>query len=224
MRPALLLTSLIIILASCDNTTQIRTMDVEVAVIPTPKEISIPEQGLILTELSKIYFKDEALKPMLERFRLDLKKLTGLYPELTSRSCMRVDIIFNIDDQLQNDEYKIDISKIIEVSGGNYQALVMAQTTLLQLVFIKDENVCFPVVNIRDKPTAKYRGLMIDLARNWHSIKTIKTLIDLAAFYKTNYLHLHFSDYQSYTLPSKKYPKLSPRGVWISGMNLKFIP
>ena len=209
MRPALLLTSLIIILASCDNTTQIRTMDVEVAVIPTPKEISIPEQGLILTELSKIYFKDEALKPMLERFRLDLKKLTGLYPELTSRSCMRVDIIFNIDDQLQNDEYKIDISKIIEVSGGNYQALVMAQTTLLQLVFIKDENVCFPVVNIRDKPTAKYRGLMIDLARNWHSIKTIKTLIDLAAFYKTNYLHLHFSDYQSYTLPSKKYPKLS---------------
>jgi len=208
MRPIILLASVLIIMASCDNTTKTKTMDVDVAIIPTPKKITVPEKVLMLTEASRVYSEDESLNPVLDVFRIGLKRLTGIHPDLAKIPCSKADIIFSIDEQLEPDEYIIDITTKIEASGGSYQALTMAQTTLLQLVFMHGEKVCFPVLSIRDKPTAKYRGLMIDLARNWHSIKTIKKLIDLSSFYKSNYLHLHFSDYQSYTLPSKKYPKL----------------
>jgi hexosaminidase len=208
MRPIILLFSLLIILVSCDNTTKTKTMEMDVAIIPTPKIITLPEKALMLTEVSRVYSEDESLIPVLDLFRMGLKRLTGFHPDLAKIPCSKADIIFSIDEQLEPDEYLVDMSNKIEVSGGSYQALTMAQTTLLQLVFMHDEKVCFPVLNIRDKPRAKYRGLMIDLARNWHSIKTLKKLIDLSAFYKSNYLHLHFSDYQSYTLPSKKFPKL----------------
>ena len=85
----------------------------------------------------------------------------------------------------------------------------MAKTTLLQMSYTQNNELYFPVVKMKDRPSAYYRGLMIDLARSWHSVESIKQLIDLASFYKSNYVHLHFTDYQSYTLPSKKYPKLS---------------
>jgi len=180
----------------------------DIALIPTPKEISIPEKVLILSDASRVYSEQDSLKPVMDLFRMELKRLTGFYPDLAKIPCSNADIIFSTNDQLEQDEYIIDINKKVEVIGGSYQALTMARTTLLQLAFLHEEKVCFPVVKIQDKPTAKYRGLMIDLARNWHSVKTIKKLIDLSSFYKTNYLHLHFTDYQSYTLPSDKFPKL----------------
>lgn len=88
----------------------------------------------------------------------------------------------------------------------------MAKTTLLQIASTEDDLLAFPLLQIRDFPDAAYRGLLIDLARSWHSTETIKKLIDLAAFYKSNHLHLHFTDYQSYTLPSEAYPLLATQG------------
>jgi hexosaminidase len=183
-------------------------MDIDLAIIPTPKQVNPTSNILMLSEESRVYSEAKSLEPLLDLFRMELKRLTGFHPELAKIPCSKADIIFSIDTLLGKDEYTIDINKKVEVSGGSYQALTMARATLLQLAFLHEEKVCFPMLYIQDRPTAKYRGLMIDLARNWHSVNTIKKLIDLSSFYKSNYLHLHFSDYQSYTLPSKKYPKL----------------
>lgn len=113
-----------------------------------------------------------------------------------------------IDTALSREEYRIEINKTIQVAGGGYAALAMAKTTLLQLVVKESDILKFPLVKIRDFPDAGYRGLLIDMARQWHGLQTIEKLIDLAAFYKINYIQLHFTDYQSFTLPSKCYPKL----------------
>ena len=67
----------------------------------------------------------------------------------------------------------------------------------------------FPLVNIKDKPDSEYRGLLIDLARMWHDVPTLKNIIDLASFYKIKYLQLHLSDDQSFTFPSEIFPKLA---------------
>ena len=50
---------------------------------------------------------------------------------------------------------------------------------------------------------------MIDLARMWHDVPTLKNVIDMAAFYKINYLQLHLSDDQSFTFPMEKFPKIA---------------
>ena len=67
------------------------------------------------------------------------------------------------------------------------------------------------MLEIEDKPDSEYRGLLVDLARMWHDVSTLKDIIDLASFYKIKYLQLHLSDDQSFTFPSEIFPKLASR-------------
>ena len=66
-----------------------------------------------------------------------------------------------------------------------------------------------PVCEIEDTPDCSWRGMMVDLARDFHKLPVLYDYVDLCRFYKIRYLHLHFTDDQSYTLPSRAYPALS---------------
>ena len=197
-------------LSSCDNTTKIEGGTFyNINVLPHPKQVDVTQKAVILSEASQLYATNAKLYPLLEILKSDIRNLTGIGLETTTKKNRKADIIFDLDTSMASEEYRIDIDDTVRVSGGSYAALAMAKSTLLQLIVKETDKLMFPLTNIRDFPNAAYRGLMIDLARQWHSTATIKKLIDLAAFYKINYVQLHFTDYQSYTLPCRKYPKLS---------------
>lgn len=208
----LLLFSLSLVAISCDNTTQYVPKTLEVSLLPQPKSLSLGSQTLVLSPTSKTYSSNSDIYPLLDLFQTEIGNLTGIEIGRTTERDKTADMLFELDGALSESAYNIKIEETIQVSGGSYQALTMAKTTLLQLASKEGENLAFPVVEIEDQPDAAYRGLMIDLARKWHTMGTLKKLIDLAAFYKLNYVQLHFTDYQSYTLPSRKYPKLSTPG------------
>jgi hexosaminidase len=63
-------------------------------------------------------------------------------------------------------------------------------------------------MEIEDRPRFGWRGVMLDVARNYFLIDYIKRTIDLLAFYKMNRLHLHLTDSQAWRLEIKKYPLL----------------
>lgn len=193
----------------CDQTTNLSPNNESIYIIPYPKEISIEPQTLILSEQSCLYTPDSNLSIFLDLCQLEIELITGVKPGIIPEPNAQADIIFSINERMPSNEYSISVEEVIEVRAGSYIALTHGKTTLLQLMFSDENKLHVPKVQIKDRPSANYRGLMIDLARNWHSVESIKKIIDLAAFYKTNYIQLHFSDYQSYTLPSKKYPRLS---------------
>ena len=56
------------------------------------------------------------------------------------------------------------------VAGGNYAAVALGTVTLLQSLVADDGKISLPRVSIDDEPAAAYRGLMIDVARQYHSI------------------------------------------------------
>lgn len=221
MKKLLLFCSLLLWFSSCDDTTSFIENDNALKLIPIPKRLDFQPKALILESVSKIYVARPELAPLAELFAEELKAVVDMSLEVTQTKDKYADIVFRIDEVLNTDEYKIEVTDIVDVSGGSYQALAMARTTLLQIAFVHDKPIGFPVVTIQDSPDSKYRGLMIDLARQWHSVETIKNLIDLASYYKSNYVHLHFTDYQSYTLPSRKYPKLSTEGRHYSFSDLE---
>ncbi len=84
-------------------------------------------------------------------------------------------------------------------------------STLLQLLEAtpEDGKILLPVCEIQDAPDCSWRGMMVDLARDFHKLPVLYDYVDLCRFYKIRYLHLHFTDDQSYTLPSRAYPALS---------------
>lgn len=75
-----------------------------------------------------------------------------------------------------------------------------------------DGRVMLPCTSIQDAPQFPYRGLMLDVARNFQSKETVLKFIDLMSVYKMNRLHLHLTDDQGWRIEIKKYPKLTEVG------------
>ncbi|MBO4868993.1 MAG: GNAT family N-acetyltransferase [Clostridia bacterium] len=98
----------------------------------------------------------------------------------------------------------------IRLYASDTQGVNNGFATLLQLQASGGGRI--PAVNIEDAPDCEYRGLMIDIARIWHPLEYLFRYVDLCRFYKFSYLHLHFTDTQSYTLPCTAFPKLPTQG------------
>ncbi|WP_076585990.1 beta-N-acetylhexosaminidase [Vibrio ostreicida] len=70
-----------------------------------------------------------------------------------------------------------------------------------------------PQVVIKDAPRFAYRGLMVDVARNFHSKQAILATLDQMAAYKMNKLHLHLTDDEGWRLEIPGLPELTSIGA-----------
>ena len=69
-----------------------------------------------------------------------------------------------------------------------------------------------PSVYIEDTPRFAFRGLHIDLARNFHSKDSLLKVIDQMAAYKLNKLHLHLADDEGWRLEISDLSELTDIG------------
>ena len=67
-------------------------------------------------------------------------------------------------------------------------------------------------VRIADMPRLRYRGVLLDVARNFQSPRTVKKLLDLMAFYKLNRLHWHLTDDEGWRIEIQALPELTEVG------------
>jgi hexosaminidase len=69
-----------------------------------------------------------------------------------------------------------------------------------------------PDMTFTDRPRFAWRGLMLDVARHFFGVATIRHVIDLMAAYKLNVLHLHLTDDQGWRIEIDSWPKLTTSG------------
>jgi hexosaminidase len=67
---------------------------------------------------------------------------------------------------------------------------------------------------IVDGPTYEWRGVHVDLARQFFAASDVERLIDLAAWRKLDRLHLHLTDDEAWRIPIAGYPALTDVGAW----------
>lgn len=121
----------------------------------------------------------------------------------------KADIILNKDNGLDGEAYRIVADKkSIKVYASTEKGINNGLATLLQIMEKAEDGIYIPAVEINDAPDSTYRGMMVDLARDWHEFEYLLNYVDMCYFYKISVLHLHFTDDQSYTLPSDAYPDL----------------
>ena len=76
------------------------------------------------------------------------------------------------------------------------------------------EPVKVPAAVIEDWPDLPYRGLMLDVSRNFTTKENLLKLIDLLAHYKVNRLHLHFGDDEGWRVEMDGLPELTSYGAY----------
>ena len=95
---------------------------------------------------------------------------------------------------------------------GAYRGL----ETFTHLIYFSEKHGQFHLRQgmIRDFPRYSHRGLMVDTARHFLSVGSIKATLDLMAFNKFNVLHWHLVDDQSFPFVSVTFPDLSAKGAY----------
>ena len=109
------------------------------------------------------------------------------------------------------ESYRIaaDAASVV-VTGADAAGLFYGVQTLGQLIARDGDGVgsCRPS-QIEDAPRFAYRGVMLDVARHFHPVETVKAYIDRAAGLKFNALHLHLTDDQGWRIHLDSRPKLT---------------
>ena len=106
--------------------------------------------------------------------------------------------------------YLLDVTESgISLTASDEAGLFHGIQTIKQLT--RDHAV--PVTRIDDYPRFAYRGAMLDVARHFFPVESVKRYIDDVAMLKLNYLHLHLTDDQGWRLAIDGWPKLTEIGA-----------
>jgi hexosaminidase len=180
--------------------------------VPFPKTCKMDDGRWTLPTECRILAADESLVPLANVASEEMALLFGAKCRVVRAGDGNAEITLAIDKRLGAEAYELDVGDRAVVKGGSYKGVVWGLVTLLQSANVENGRVVVPHMTIADRPHAEYRGLLIDLARQWHPIETVKQAVVLCHWYKIGYLQLHMTDHESWTFPSKVYPNLATPG------------
>jgi hexosaminidase len=171
---------------------------------------------------TRIVVDSAQILPLARILSQEINALTGIAPSTVQGQALSDDISLTLQPELKEEEERVSVDSAgIRIAGKNYASLAMATATLLQLINNKNGSCQVPYVSIADAPFASYRGLMIDVARQWHTIETLKKIVYVCRLYKIKYLHLHLCDDQLFTFQSSICPSLATPGKSYSAAQLR---
>ncbi|MBO9559669.1 MAG: carbohydate-binding domain-containing protein [Caulobacter sp.] len=97
----------------------------------------------------------------------------------------------------------------IALTASDPEGAANGLASLAQLI---DAHHAVPLLTIDDAPRFDFRGLHIDVARNFHSKAEILAILDQMAAYKLNKLHLHLADDEGWRVEIAGLPELTDIG------------
>jgi hexosaminidase len=215
---------MVILICAVVATAQEPTPTPVLNLMPVPASVRFQKERLAVDSNFKVATRghsDARLQAGIARFmrRLEGRTVLTLAPGLAADDQMTQLIIHaqgpgqNIPSVRENESYRLDITR--------RQALLTAPTvvgalrgleTLLQLLDADRDGYFFPGVQIDDQPRFPWRGLLIDVARHFHTMEVLKRNLDAMAAVKMNVFHWHLTEDQGFRVESKKFPKLHQLG------------
>jgi hexosaminidase len=182
-----------------------------VPLIPAPQKAKLLGNQLTLSPEAHIGVASKELLPLAKILQRNLYLKTQIKPGITTKPADTAEIQLVLDASAPKNVYTLTIDKQIVVTAADYESMACGVASAWQLIGRlpgKAPRLSAPKIAIMDFPELQYRGVMIDVARMPNPLEILLETIDLMHVYKFNYLQIHFSDDQSYTLPSKAFPQL----------------
>lgn len=181
--------------------------------LPKPNHIEVNESYFSLHNRVGISTYSDLANSAKDWLLDELKRIHQF--ELTTSNNSQV--IFKSNPTLDKGAYRLKVTEeSIKIEAGSKSGFTHASATLLQLIRRNGEDNSMQVVccSIKDRPRFKYRGMMLDCARHFHSVEQVKRLINQLAHYKFNTFHWHLTDDEGWRIEIKSLPELTNIGAW----------
>lgn len=183
--------------------------------MPLPQTLNLGEGALPIAGAFVVAWdegcRDAFLDRALTRFQADLERLTGV--ELKPGAGPRLEIACRPDPARAGLEareaYRLSITpQGVRLEADGPLGVLRGLATLRQIVETSPVGVSAPTMTVDDRPRFVWRGVMIDTARHFMALPTLKRQIDAMEAVKLNVLHLHLSDNEGFRVESRRYPRL----------------
>ena len=192
--------------------------------IPQPVEMKQSGGSFQLTKSSTISFDNAESRKIADMLAQKLNVATGFSLKAQSGKTGVIHLRMNElnDPKIGNEGYTFESTPASVVITANQPAgLFYGIQTLYQLLPKEIESKTkttadwtIPAVKIMDYPRFAWRGIMLDVSRNFFSKEDVKRYIDEMAKFKYNTFHWHLSDDNGWRIEIKSLPKLTEVGAW----------
>ena len=111
-------------------------------------------------------------------------------------------IILKELDTLDNESYILTIDdEGINIGASNRAGALYGLQSLKQILLVsKLERENIKYLNIEDSPKFSYRGMLLDISRNFYGPTKIKQILDYLSFFKINHLDFRLTDDEGWRL------------------------
>ena len=191
-------------------------------VLPTPvQETGKPEQvelgeGLMIHYRGDLEDEANYLAEMME-------EVLGFDPAVMESDRSGPNIIYleagNKLTESGEEAYSLDAGKGtgVVISGNSAAGVFYGIQSLIAMIPVEtwaqpEAQVQLAGTHIVDSPAFSYRGMHLDIARNFIPLEDIRKLIRIMAYYKLNTLHLHVTDDEAWRLEIPGFPELTEVG------------
>jgi hexosaminidase len=183
----------------------------QIDIIPQPQSIMVEKSGIAFTTTVILPSKGE----MGNNNQLFAKELAQLGFDQNAKAKGKVNLQYVLNSALPQEAYTLThtngkVTLTASDKAGQYNGL----QTLRQVLDQAQRSSFINNFSIKDEPTYKWRGLMLDVSRHFFGVDDVKKYIDVMARYKYNVLHWHLTDDEGWRIKINKYPKLTEVGAY----------
>ncbi|UCG86417.1 MAG: carbohydate-binding domain-containing protein [Gemmatimonadota bacterium] len=189
-------------------------------IVPKPRSLELGDGHFEISSGTSVSYEPglQSEATLLTAFLSDI--LHGTVEAVESSASSGNDIHLQSRDVAVAGSYELGISAADGVIiSGDKSGVFYGSQSLKALIPIdnlgrENESIRVRTVQIVDSPAFGYRGVHLDVARNFHSVETIKRLLDAMAFYKLNKLHLHLTEDEGWRIEIDELPELTQIGAF----------
>lgn len=177
-------------------------------ILPTPQLVEPAKNGGFIDISTGVHFSKMDLSN--ESVEVIAKRL-ALLDVPNNKSGVPIEATLSTAWLGKSGSYRLEISdREIAIAAGDQAGLFYGLQSLVSLIV--PGSFRLPLIKVEDEPRYPFRGMHLDVARNFHSKKYVIALLEQMAAYKLNKLHFHLADDEAWRLEIAALPELTQIG------------
>ena len=167
-------------------------------ILPTPTSVKLIDGEIELSENYNILIDEFNISH--ELINSIFNGVADIYPNKPDEIDNRITI--NKVNALGEESYTLNIGNNGIFIGASDRAGALYGLQSLKQIFLvsKLENTPIKFIEIKDSPKFSYRGMLLDISRNFYGPDKIKQILDYLSFLKINYLDFRLTDDEGWRL------------------------